>query len=718
MGSDFQWANADSWYKNLDKLVHYVNKDGRVNVFYSTPEDYFDAKAGSGVQFPTKSDDFFPYADNPYAYWTGYYTSRPTQKHYVQMMQSQLQSARHVQYLTGGSQSSSKQLDKLEGAVSILMHHDAITGTAKQAVADDYAKRLYIGSEKAQSLLNYGFKTLLHFKSYFSQAAGKSYPALVIKPVKDLIFHAGEDVNSGEDFVQCPLLNVSQCVISEQSSAAKQNIQVVVYNNLAAGRKEYIHVPIIKKGKVAVFNGEMKPVQSQLTPVDSQTKSLRAEDRINLLDLSFVADVPPKGLVVFYIYFSEFPQDSIMATLSDISSVKQDVSILGDNLRLTFSGESGHLQTYENILNDISISANIEFVVYKSGTGAGSINPSGAYIFAPNGTLSILSENPTLKVVRGPVFEEIQQTFSSWVTLHTRIYKEDKWAQLQWQVGSIPIDDGIGKEISMRVTSGIQSGKRFLTDSNGRDMLLRELNYRPTWELNVTEPIAGNYYPLTAAIAIEDNDHEMCLLVDRAQGGTSLNKGDLEIMVHRRTVFDDVRGVDEALNETECGCRLCNCPGLVAYGVDYLHLDTKENSPSMRRALQLKQQEPVVVAFRNFDKMEYIPKLYGLVDGKSFPENVHLMTLHALDDTRVLVRLAHLFGAGEDNALSTAVEVDLSVIFPGRTIVTMSVMSLSANQVLSETNVKQGIDTVVTVNPLEIKTFIVELKSDDLVFKY
>ena len=30
--------------------------------------------------------------------------------------------------------------------------------------------------------------------------------------------------------------------------------------------------------------------------------------------------------------------------------------------------------------------------------------------------------------------------------------------------------------------------------------------------------------------------------------------GEVEVLVHRRTLFDDWRGVAEALNETECGC--------------------------------------------------------------------------------------------------------------------------------------------------------------------
>ena len=40
MGSDFHYANARSWFKNLDKIIHYVNLDGRVNTFYSNPIIY------------------------------------------------------------------------------------------------------------------------------------------------------------------------------------------------------------------------------------------------------------------------------------------------------------------------------------------------------------------------------------------------------------------------------------------------------------------------------------------------------------------------------------------------------------------------------------------------------------------------------------------------------------------------------------------------------
>ena len=36
---------------------------------------------------------------------------------------------------------------------------------------------------------------------------------------------------------------------------------------------------------------------------------------------------------------------------------------------------------------------------------------------------------------------------------------------------------------------------------------------------------------------------------DRAQGGSSIQEGEIEIMIHRRTKMDDNRGVGEPLNE-------------------------------------------------------------------------------------------------------------------------------------------------------------------------
>ena len=49
----------------------FVMQEPRIKVFYSTPSRYLDAVNQAGLSWSVKEDDFFPYANKPYAYWTG-----------------------------------------------------------------------------------------------------------------------------------------------------------------------------------------------------------------------------------------------------------------------------------------------------------------------------------------------------------------------------------------------------------------------------------------------------------------------------------------------------------------------------------------------------------------------------------------------------------------------------------------------------------------------
>ncbi|XP_042338783.1 lysosomal alpha-mannosidase-like [Plectropomus leopardus] len=95
MGSDFQYENANMWYKNLDKLIHYVNAQQangvKVNVLYSTPSCYLQELHRANFTWALKTDDFFPYADDAHDFWTGYFTSRPALKRYERISNSNLQ---------------------------------------------------------------------------------------------------------------------------------------------------------------------------------------------------------------------------------------------------------------------------------------------------------------------------------------------------------------------------------------------------------------------------------------------------------------------------------------------------------------------------------------------------------------------------------------------------------------------------------------------------
>lgn len=54
------------------------------------------------------------------------------------------QAARQLEFFKGMSKSR-PNTDSLADALAIAQHHDAVSGTEKQHVADDYAKRLSIG---------------------------------------------------------------------------------------------------------------------------------------------------------------------------------------------------------------------------------------------------------------------------------------------------------------------------------------------------------------------------------------------------------------------------------------------------------------------------------------------------------------------------------------------------------------------------------------------
>uniref|UniRef100_A0A452XFC8 Glycosyl hydrolase family 38 C-terminal domain-containing protein n=1 Tax=Aegilops tauschii subsp. strangulata TaxID=200361 RepID=A0A452XFC8_AEGTS len=103
----------------------------------------------------------------------------------------------------------------------------------------------------------------------------------------------------------------------------------------------------------------------------------------------------------------------------------------------------------------------------------------------------------------------------------------------------------------------------FYTDSNGRDFLKRVRDYREDWDLQVTQPVAGNYYPVNLGMYVTDGKYELSVLVDRAVGASSIQDGQIEMMFHRRILYDDGRGVGEPLDETVCVDSKCD--GLVVY---------------------------------------------------------------------------------------------------------------------------------------------------------
>lgn len=61
--------------------------------------------------------------------------------------------------------------------------------------------------------------------------------------------------------------------------------------------------------------------------------------------------------------------------------------------------------------------------------------------------------------------------------------------------------------------------------------ILFSRNRYPSFSYTNTEPIAGNYYPVNSRIYIRDSENQLTVLTDRSHGGSSLNDGEIELMV-------------------------------------------------------------------------------------------------------------------------------------------------------------------------------------------
>ncbi|CAI9276447.1 unnamed protein product [Lactuca saligna] len=708
MGDDFQYQYAESWFKQMDKLIHYVNKDGRVNALYSTPSIYTDAKLASNVSWPIKTHDYFPYADGGDSYWTGYFTSRPALKGYIRSLSGYYLASRQLEYLVG-RRTKGPNTFSLGDALGIAQHHDAVTGTAKQHTTNDYEKRLAIGAHEAEAVVSLALSHLT------TSSINSTIPTSL--------------------FSQCPLLNISFCPPTENIPSGK-SLVVVAYNPLGWNRVDIIRIPV-KDANVIVQDNKGNKVETQFIEFDDVKRNLRSFYTEAYLGISpkevpkywllFQASVPPLGWNTYFITKTT----SKGGYISTVDTPQDESIVIGSgSLKMSFSLQSGQLKRITNSRTRIDLPIQQSYLWYGS---EADIQPSGAYIFHPNGSPpSIVSRSVPIKVIRGPLVDEVHQQFNSWIYQVTRVYKDKEHAEFEFIIGPIPVEDGVGKEVITRITADMATNKVFYTDSNGRDFLKRVRDYREDWPLQVTQPIAGNYYPLNLGIFTTDNKTELSVLVDRATGGASIKDGQMEIMFHRHMLYDDSRGVGEALDETVCN--KTTCQGLTVRGNYYMNANAVGSGSRWRRTTGQEIYSPLLLAFahekQNDYKASHLTRSTTMDPNYILPPNVALITLQELEDGSVLIRLAHLYEAGEDVALSTLVKVELKKLFAAKTIKMIQETSLSANQDKSGirkmrwkveggsgrevTPVRGGpVDPsalVVELAPMEIRTFILGLK--------
>jgi len=603
--------------------------------------------------------------------------------------------------------------EELAKAVALSQHHDAITGTEKQHVANDYHKRLDKGI------------------SSFLKEIETTY---------------------------CPYLNISQCHLTDNEF---EEVTLVLFNPLAHTRSSLVHLPVKLSGSYEVRDQDGKTLEHQLTPLPDEVKKIPGRDSSADFDLAFMAQVPPlqvQGFTIMKLKTNKI-EDSSFA----VKVVSKSTDFENDGFKIpTNAGDylvRINKEGFSLSNSKLEDSITHQFAYYKGFQGNNTdafLRSSGAYIFRPLEQEPIVLDILSFTLYSGPLYNELQFEYKSSASLVVRIPVTPTLydAEYEWLVGPIPVDDGVGKEYISRwkINGTFEQEGIFYTDANGRQTMERKRDFRPSYEIGngtVEEPVTSNYYPINSAIFIRDPKEELQLTVvnDRAQGGSSLRDGEVEVMMHRRLLFDDSFGVSEPLNEEAYNT------GLVARGKHFFTFDKNiEEANAKRRQLSNEVNGELLYMFidqSGFEKLRKLlnPKKVNTPRYK-FPINVNLLTFEPWLNTsfieyvptQYLVRFEHLFEEGEHSVWSKPVSIPVQEFFgpSGLNIGTISFIketTLGGNQwkedrealqwkikgekeedlewkinekSFQSKKVEESVLENIVLEPLEIRTFIIE----------
>lgn len=308
---------------------------------------------------------------------------------------------------------------------------------------------------------------------------------------------------------------------------------VTVYNPLSYVTNQYARFPVAGSNYEVRDAGDTI-LPSQLVEIALPVRNLHYRASSANSELIFKAtDVPALGYKTYYVNRANVP----LKTSEIEPKLLDDAVTIGTNeLNVTF--DINGLLAEINV-DGVASKLSQNFLFYKGFAGNNreyKNRSSGAYIFRPDPETveEIVGIDVAIQVIRGDLVDEVHQVFNDWISQVVRIYKTEKYVEFEWLVGPIPIDDDVGKEIVSRFTTDINNEGVFYTDSNGREMIRRKRDTRGTWNLEVNEPISGNYYPINSKIVLEEGYKRLAIVTDRSQGGSSMVDGTLEIMVGRR----------------------------------------------------------------------------------------------------------------------------------------------------------------------------------------
>ncbi|KYQ91114.1 EGF-like domain-containing protein [Tieghemostelium lacteum] len=614
-GDDFTFGKWDEFDQN-DRTLEFLNsrKDyyGIKEIRYATVGEYFKLVSDElkSKDLPIYDGDFFPYItdDEP---WTGYYSTHPVFKRQVREFSNILKNTDIFytfanQLLTKSNNEYNNglfnQLQSSRYSLALAQHHDAISGTARSFVMNDYAKQLNHSRINTFNTLSNTLEVLLLNNFNSSNKGGNRFTS------NNLINL--EDLKNGQV--------LSMVYLNSLGWTLQRHISFRVYSSNS-----------IYLERLELLNSNKDSIEYQIVPIikpSSCTKDIK-----NHYSIHFKIDLPPIGISTWFLRLSNWTTGrDKFSTIKKVDDPSL-VVLKSQSHSISFNGKGMIQSVSSDRVYDIQSS----LFEYKT-------SKSGAYIFAPKKKMPYLDNHSkqTYYHVDGPLVSELlvingdeDPCQNDNNLIYTRLYKSnvnhklftDQIIEVGYSLKSqgnreVVLDFGMENQINSKI-------KDFYTD-NGIELRKRTIN--------VEKSIEYQFYPALHYATINDNinNYQLSMFVDRSLGVSSPSTGTIEVMVHRNLLQDDSKGLIWP-----------NRDGSRSDGKLYLKLSPFNDQYDQLKKLSIQiDQTPLLMTKLIPSISQYLEeyRVNFTLLSKEMDSNVHLYSLKKYLNSQVGLRLSDL----------------------------------------------------------------------------
>ncbi|KAH8336283.1 hypothetical protein KR074_007190 [Drosophila pseudoananassae] len=672
--------------------------------------------------------------------------------------------------------------------LGLFQHHDAITGTSKAAVMRDYAMRLFESTQNMVKMQESSMELLLqkgtprHHGFLLSEFERDNFNKLPRKmPI--------QMVNGDES-------TPTTTAAGGGAATAGSVGSFVMYNSLAQKRLEIVtlrvqhpNVKILNDQGVELSHIQINPVwniadanDQGLGTTASGTGRIRTSTR--QYEVMFVAELEPLSLTTYRVQVDETnykrnvatiycddcteqpsvvsrapgePEPSSGAVFESRAKPAGDIQLENPHMRLLFDEKSGFLKsiTRKNQKKELlkPLQCNIKFAAYRSAQFH-----SGAYLFKTDPEQSeaekeVLEDDADMRIIitSGPIASDVTVIYGQFLAHTVRIFNTrthlDAAIYLENDIDFEPPPKNRETELFMRLVTNIDN---IAQTPLARDPLKEPAEPGPIPELpifysdqngfqyheRIKVPaigIEGNYFPITSGAFIQDTRLRLTLLTTHAQGAASYEPGQLEVMLDRRTLYDDYRGmgegvVDSRLTRHKFWLLVEDLPGgqHVVQPPSYKVLS--QQAQHLANTLRYPPNLYFVNSLEQPDLAATLLPLVKLLPKGALPCDVHLTTLRTLSDPELQLfpsasALLVLHRQGFDCGVSAGMELGLENVCPlsskGMGNVQLGRLSLQTIEATSLTGTEQKPSresirslSEISLEPMELRTFNLTFRAE------